>query len=41
MAMAEAFRAGHLGIMDYYKMKNVIADTNMRESLGTNPADNK
>jgi uncharacterized protein YqfA (UPF0365 family) len=33
MAMAEAFRAGHLGIMDYYRMKNVQADTSMRESL--------
>ena len=34
LAMAEAFRAGHLGIMDYYKMKNMQADTSMRESLG-------
>ena len=33
MAMAEAFRAGHLGIMDYYRMKNVQADTTMRESI--------
>lgn len=33
LAMAEAFRAGHLGIMDYYKMRNVQADTQMRESL--------
>src|SRR5438128_4009836 len=33
MAMAEAFRAGHLGIMDYYRMKNVQADTSMRESI--------
>jgi uncharacterized protein YqfA (UPF0365 family) len=32
-AMAEAFRAGHLGIMDYYRMKNVQADTTMRESI--------
>lgn len=32
-AMAEAFRSGNLGIMDYYKMKNVQADTNMRESI--------
>ena len=31
-AMAEAFRSGNLGIMDYYKMKNVEADTAMRES---------
>lgn len=35
LAMAEAFRNGHLGIMDYYKMKNVMADTQMRESLGS------
>ena len=33
-AMAEAFRAGHLGIMDYYRMQNIQADTTMRDSLG-------
>jgi len=33
MAMAEAFRSGNLGIMDYYRMKNVQADTNMRENI--------
>lgn len=32
-AMAEAFRNGNLGIMDYYKMKNIEADTTMRESI--------
>lgn len=32
-AMAEAFRQGNLGIMDYYKMKNVQADTSMREGI--------
>ncbi len=32
-AMAEAFRTGKLGIFDYYKMKNVQADTDMRESI--------
>ena len=32
-AMAEAFRSGNMGIMDYYKMKNVQADTTMRESI--------
>ena len=41
LAMAEAFRAGNLGIMDYYKMKNVQADTQMRENIaggsGTTP----
>src|SRR3954464_6995039 len=35
MAMAEAFRSGHLGIMDYYRMRNVQADTSMRESIAT------
>ena len=33
LAMAEAFRSGNLGIMDYYKMKNLQADTGMRESI--------
>lgn len=32
-AMAEAFRSGNLGVMDYYKMENIQADTNMRDSL--------
>ncbi|MHC4964592.1 MAG: flotillin-like protein FloA [Planctomycetota bacterium] len=32
-AMADAFRQGNLGIMDYYRMKNVVADTSMRESI--------
>ncbi len=40
-AMAEAFRAGNLGIMDYYKMKNIEADTAMRENIATPPAQNK
>ena len=33
-AMAEAFRQGHLGVMDYYRMKNVQADTTMRDAIG-------
>ncbi|MCQ2224234.1 MAG: flotillin-like protein FloA [Paludibacteraceae bacterium] len=33
-AMAEAFKNGNLGIMDYYRMKNIEADTNMRSSIG-------
>ena len=33
LAIAEAFRSGKLGIMDYYKMENVKADTKMRDSL--------
>src|SRR5581483_1469014 len=32
-AMAEAFRSGNFGIMDYYRMKNIQADTTMRESI--------
>ena len=34
LAMSEAFRSGNLGIMDYYKMQNIQADTSMRESFG-------
>jgi uncharacterized protein YqfA (UPF0365 family) len=37
MAMAEAFRSGNLGIMDYYRMKNIQADTSMRDSIATPP----
>ncbi|MCL2738700.1 MAG: flotillin-like protein FloA [Bacteroidales bacterium] len=33
LAMAEAFRSGNLGIMDYYKMRNIQADTDMREQI--------
>jgi len=39
-AMAQAFRDGHLGVMDYYRMKNIISDTDMRTAIGkgTSPA---
>lgn len=33
LAMAEAFKKGNLGIMDYYRIKNIGADTSMRESI--------
>jgi len=33
LAIAEAFQKGNLGIMDYYRMKNISADTSMRESI--------
>lgn len=33
-AMADAFRAGNLGIMDYYRMRNIQADTTMRDAIG-------
>ncbi len=39
LAMAEAFRQGNLGIMDYYKMKNIAADTQMRNAIGGKPDD--
>ena len=32
-AMADAFRTGNLGVMDYYRMKNIEADTSMREAI--------
>ncbi len=32
-AIADAFRGGNLGVMDYYRMKNIMADTGMRESI--------
>ncbi len=33
LAMAEAFRSGNMGIMDYYKFQNIQADTDMRKSI--------
>ena len=35
MAMAEAFRSGNLGVMDYYNLRNIQADTTMREAIGS------
>jgi len=40
LAMAEAFRNGNLGVMDYYKMQNIQADTDMRSSISS-PKGNK
>lgn len=40
-AMAYAFREGKLGIMDYYKMQNVVADTAMRNSIAGNDSTKK
>ncbi|MEM7626967.1 MAG: flotillin-like protein FloA [Planctomycetota bacterium] len=34
-AMAEAFRAGNMGIMDFYRMKNIQADTTMRDNIAS------
>ncbi|MFN8323477.1 MAG: flotillin-like protein FloA [Chitinophagales bacterium] len=41
IAMAEAFKNGQLGVMDYYKMQNIQADTGMRENIAKNPGDKK
>lgn len=34
LAMAEALRNGNIGVMDYYNLRNVVADTDMRDKLG-------
>ena len=39
-AMAEAFRSGNLGVMDYYRMRNIQADTDMRDSISDEGNDN-
>lgn len=39
-AIAQAFREGKLGVMDYYKMQNVMADTSMRESIAGEDEEN-
>jgi uncharacterized protein YqfA (UPF0365 family) len=39
IAIAAAFQKGHLGIMDYYRIKNVQADTTMRENIGSEGRD--
>ncbi len=42
LAIADAFVNGKLGVMDYYNMKNIIADTSMRESISqSNPTNKK
>jgi len=41
IAIAEAFKNGQLGVMDYYKMQNIQADTTMREGISKNPGEKK
>lgn len=41
LAMAEAFRSGNLGIMDYYRFKNIEADTSMRDSISKSEGQKK
>jgi uncharacterized protein YqfA (UPF0365 family) len=38
LAIADAFRNGRLGVMDYYRLKNIQADTDMRASIGNSSA---
>ncbi|MBD5300551.1 MAG: flotillin-like protein FloA [Bacteroides sp.] len=40
-AMAQAFLSGNLGIMDYYRMKNIESDTTMRQNIANPPASTK
>ena len=39
LAMAEALRSGNIGVMDHYKMKNINADTDMRNSISDQPSE--
>jgi uncharacterized protein YqfA (UPF0365 family) len=39
LAIADAFSKGNLGIMDYYRMKNIMADTQMRDKIGSSEDD--
>ena len=41
LAMAEAFREGNLGIMDYMKYRNIQSDTQMRRSIAKPPEGDK
>ncbi|MDA3954297.1 MAG: flotillin-like protein FloA [Bacteroidales bacterium] len=41
LAMADAFKAGNMGIMDYYKFKNIEADTKMRDTIAKPPKKDK
>ena len=41
LAIAEAFRAGKLGVFDYYSLKNLQSDTSMREKIGGGPGEAK
>lgn len=34
-AMAQALREGHIGVLDYYRLQNVLADTEMKKNIGT------
>ena len=39
LAMSEAFRSGNLGVMDYYRMRNIESDTDMRTTISQDGED--
>ena len=41
LAMAQAFKQGNLGVLDYYKLDNIASDTSMRQSIAGVTDDNK
>ncbi|MGG4040490.1 flotillin-like protein FloA [Bacillus smithii] len=41
LATAEALRKGNLGVLDYFNLRNIVADTGMRESIGKLTGDSK
>ena len=41
LAMAEAFKKGNLGVLDYYKLDNIASDTSMRQSIAGVTGDKK
>ena len=41
LAIAEAFQKGNLGVMDYYRMKNIVADTSMRDTIAKGTQEGK
>ncbi|MBS3968574.1 MAG: flotillin-like FloA family protein, partial [Clostridia bacterium] len=40
-ALAQALREGKLGVMDYFNMKNIVADTDMREAISKGSSGDK
>jgi len=41
LAIAMAFQKGHLGVMDYYRLKNIDADTQMRDSIASSDSETR
>lgn len=41
LALSEALRSGNLGVMDYYQLKNILADTQMRDAISRRSGESK